>query len=121
MWGCPLASCAHQGSRTLRASAGGNGRESSRWQHQRTCFCPGGGAEVFLLHTDQCSCTHKLGFEGRLLPDSEHLPDKPVGSASPGGQQKGARGTWEMGEQKGTPIDECKRTEHSWFRGTKGF
>lgn len=43
--------------------------------------------EVFLLHTNQHSCTHRLGFEGKVLPDSEHLPDKPVGSASLGGQQ----------------------------------
>lgn len=35
------------------------------------------------------------------------MPDKPIGSASLKGQQKGAQGTGEMGELKGTHTGRC--------------
>lgn len=88
---------------------------------KRTCFCPGVGAEFWRFLS--CTLTNapvptSLALKGGSFLTQSDITDK---LASLQGQQKGAQGTWEMSEQKGTHTGGCKRTEHSWFRGTKGL
>lgn len=101
---CSLASCADHSSRTLRASAGWIESKAAD-DHTRGPASALGvvlSSGSFSPEQTNAPISTGLALKGGPFLTESIMPDKPVGSASLKGQQKGAQGTGEMGEQKGT-------------------